>query len=233
MKKKMVYKISIDMVMTVLLLFLMARQITGDSAHEWLGAGMFVLWIVHHILNRNWYIHLFKGRYAPVRIMQIFMNSAVFFSMLGLMASGVILSREVFAFLPISGGVAFARSLHVVSAFWGFVLMAFHLGLHWNMVLGMVRNAAGTVSPKPIRFLLRIAVVFIAGYGVYAFVKNQILSYLFLTTQFVFFDFEKPVWLFFADYMAIMGLFVFLAHYSSKGLQRLGRRGKKLVEQEK
>lgn len=79
MKKKMVCKISVDMAMTVLLLFLMARQITGDSAHEWLGAGMFVLWIAHHILNRNWYSHLFKGRYTPVRIMQTFTNIAVLF----------------------------------------------------------------------------------------------------------------------------------------------------------
>lgn len=99
------------------------------------------------------------------------------------------------------------------------------------MVLGMVRNAVGTVSPKPVRFLLRVAAVLIAGYGVYAFVKNQILSYLFLTTQFVFFDFEKPVWLFFTEYMTIMGMIAFLAHYSSKGLQRMNGR-RKLVEKE-
>lgn len=35
MKKKMICKIGIDMVMTVLQLFLMARQITGELAHEW------------------------------------------------------------------------------------------------------------------------------------------------------------------------------------------------------
>lgn len=224
MKKKLKCKIVIDMVMTALLLFLMARQITGDLAHEWLGAAMFVLWIAHHILNRNWYSHLFKGRYTPVRVLQSILNAAVLLSMLGLMVSGVILSREVFAFLPISGGVAFARSLHVVSAFWGFVLMALHLGLHWNMVIGMVRKLVRTVSSKSVHFLLRIAAVLIAGYGVYAFGKNQIPSYLFLTAQFVFYDYEKPVWLFFAEYMAIMGLFVFLAHYISKGLQRLIKR---------
>ena len=229
MKKKFICKIVIDMVMTILLLFLMARQITGELAHEWLGAGMFVLWIAHHILNRNWHCQLFKGKYTPMRIMQIVTNITVLFSMLGLMISGVILSREVFAFLPISGGVAFARSLHIVSAFWGFVLMAFHLGLHWNMVLGMVRNAVGTVPSKQVCFLLRMAAVFIAGYGVYAFGKNQILSYLFLKAHFVFFDFEKPVWLFFIEYMAIMGFFVFVAHYSSKGIQKVNGRRKKLV----
>lgn len=233
MKKKFICKIVIDMAMTVLLLFLMARQITGDLDHEWLGAGMFVLWIAHHILNRGWYGHLFKGKYGPVWILRLIINIALFFSMLGLMVSGVILSRTVFTFLPISGGVAFARSLHVVSAFWGFVLMAFHLGLHWNMILGMLQNAVGAAAPKPLRFLLRIGAVFIAGYGAYAFIKNQIFSYLFLTTLFVFFDFEKPVWLFFAEYMAIIGLFVFLAHYTSKGVQGLKGRREKLAKKEK
>lgn len=226
MKKKFVCKIVIDMLMTVLLLFLMARQLTGDSAHEWLGAGMLILWINHQILNRNWYSHLFKGKYTPGRIMQTVTNFAVLLSMLGLMVSGIILSRDVFAFLPISGGIALARQLHVISAFWGFVLMALHLGLHWNMILGMVRKVTGPVASKPLRIFLPIAAAVIAGYGFYAFLKNQFLSYMFLTSPFVFFDFERPVLLFFTEYIAIMGLFIFLAHYASRGLQRLTGRGK-------
>lgn len=162
MNKKFIYKIVIDMIMTVLLLFLMARQRTGDSAHEWIGAAMLILWIVHHILNRSWYSHLFKGKYTPVRILQMVINFAVLLSMLGLTVSGIILSREVFAFL-----------------------------------------------------------------------KNQFLSYLFLTSSFVFFDFERPVLLFFTEYIAIMGLFIFLAHYSSRGIHRLAGRRKKPVEEKK
>lgn len=220
MKKKFVFKIAVDMVMTVLLLFLMARQLTGDSAHEWLGAGMLILWIAHHILNRSWYSHLFKGKYTPIRILQTVTNFAVLLSVLGLMVSGIILSREVFGFLPVSGGIALARPLHVLSAFWGFVLMALHLGLHWNMILGMVRKATGPVTSKPRRILLRVAAALVAGYGLYAFLKNQFLSYMFLTSSFVFFDFERPVLLFFTEYMAIMGLFIFLGHYVSKAFQK-------------
>lgn len=233
MKKKFICKIVIDMIMTVLLLFLMARQLTGDSAHEWIGAAMLILWITHHILNRSWYSHLFKGKYTPARILQTVINFAVLLSMFGLMISGIILSREVFAFLPISGGIALARPLHVLSAFWGFVLMALHFGLHWNMILGMVRKAAGAVFSRPLRVFLRIAAALIAGYGLYAFLKNQFLSYMFLTSSFVFFDFERPVLFFFTEYMAIMGLFIFLAHYASKGIQRVTGRRKKLVEKKK
>lgn len=230
MKKKFVFKIAIDMVMTVLLLFLMARQLTGDSAHEWLGAGMLILWIAHHILNRSWYSHLFKGKYTPMRILQTVTNFAVLLSMFGLMVSSIILSREVFAFLPISGGIALARPLHVLSAFWGFVLMALHLGLRWNMILGMVRKATGPVASKWKRIVLRMVAAVIAGYGLYSFVKNQFLSYMFLISSFVFFDFERPVLLFFTEYVAIVGLFIFLAHYTSNGIQRFTGGRKKLVE---
>lgn len=61
MNRKLVLKIVLDLLMTILLLVLMARQITVDTAHEWLGAGMMILWITHHILNRRWYGNLFKA----------------------------------------------------------------------------------------------------------------------------------------------------------------------------
>ena len=49
----------VDAAMIVLLLFLMAYQVTGETAHEWIGIGMTVLVIVHQILNRKWYGALF------------------------------------------------------------------------------------------------------------------------------------------------------------------------------
>ena len=60
----------------------------------------------------------------------------------------------------------------------------------------------------------------IALYGLYAFIKNQLLSYLFLTTSFVFFDFERPAVLFFTEYLAIMGMFIFLTHFGGDMLRK-------------
>ena len=225
MKTKRIVKIFIDFIMTLLLLLLMARQLTGDTVHEWLGAGMFLLWILHHILNMQWHGHIWKGKYTPFRILQLVVNILLLLAMIGTMVSGIILSREVFAFLPISGGLALARPLHILSAFWGFVLMALHLGLHWNMILGMIRKSTGVKTAKPVQIVLRTAGAGIAVYGLYAFFKNQFLSYMFLTSSFVFFDFERPALLFFTEYAAIMGLFVFLAYDATKVMQR--RNGKK------
>lgn len=220
MKPKFAFKISVDFAMTVLLLLLMARQLTGDSAHEWLGAGMFLLWIAHHALNFRWYGRLFRGKYTPLRAAQAAVNLLLFLSMLGTMASAVILSREIFAFLPISGGIALARTMHVLCAFWSFVLMSMHLGLHWNGILGMLRRSVGPARSGSQRAALWAAGSLIAAYGLYAFVKNQIPSYLFLQSSFVYFDFERPMPLFFAEYAAMMGFFVFAAHAGSKWARR-------------
>ena len=43
MNRKMKIKTSIDLLMTVCLLFLMVFQITGEALHEWIGAGMLIL----------------------------------------------------------------------------------------------------------------------------------------------------------------------------------------------
>lgn len=222
MKPKAILKLILDAAMTLGLLFLMGYQFWGDTAHEWVGAGMFLVFIAHHILNRTWYQALFHGRYTPVRVFGLVVNLLVFLAMVGLMVSGVMLSREVFAFLPISGGMSFARLLHLEASHWGFVLMTLHLGLHWKIVLGQFQQ--GKKGKRP----ARIAVLAVLGAGVAvcglsAFVRRQLPSYLFLQTQFAFFDFSEPVILFYLDYLAIMGLFSWLAHYFTKLLGHFSR----------
>lgn len=64
-KTNMIIKRIVDAAMTVPLLCLMAYQVMGEMAHEWIGMGMTVLMVIHQILNRKWYSALFKGKYNP------------------------------------------------------------------------------------------------------------------------------------------------------------------------
>ncbi len=220
MQPKMVGKIIVDLGMTILLMLLMAFELIGRTAHEWIGAGMFVLFVVHHILNRKWSGNLFHGKYSSYRSLQTASAVLVFLAMLGFMVSAVLISREVFAFLSISGGHSFGRTLHMICAYWGFLFLSFHLGIHWNMILGMAGKLWGKTSKLRAR-LIRTAGALIAVYGVYALIRRDILSYLFLQTRFVFFDFDEPIIFFFCDYIAIMGLMSWIGHYFSKLLMRL------------
>lgn len=217
--KKQSVKIIVDVIMTVILMLLMAFELIGRTAHEWLGVGMFVMFVSHHILNRKWTSHLLKGKYTPIRIFQTLLAVLVLVCILCSMVSGIVLSRYVFSFLPIEGGRSWARTLHMIGAYWGFVFMSLHLGIHWNMMMGMVGKAAG--NPSALRtWILRILGAAVAAYGAYAFVERGIGGYMSLQNMFVFFDFEEPLILFYIDYIAVMALFVWIGHYLAKILRR-------------
>ena len=223
MKPRAVFKIIVDIAMTVALMLLMTYELIGQSTHEWIGMGMFVLFLIHHILNRKWSSGLTKGRWTPPRVWQTVLVLWVLVTMLGSMVSGIVLSRSIFTFLPIRSGQSWARTLHLLCAYWGFVGMSLHLGLHWSMMMGMAQKHFGK-SLQLRTWLLRLLAVGIAAYGVYAFVKRDIGSYMLLKNEFVFFNFEEPLVSFFTDYLAVMGLFVFLGHYAAKGLKLCTKR---------
>ena len=214
MKRKQIVKIAVDIAMTAVLLLLMTYELIGQVSHELLGIIMFVLFILHHILNNRWTKNLIKGKYTTLRTLQTVLVVLVLISMAGSIFSGVMLSRHIFSFLPFGNGLSFARNLHMLSVYWGFVFMSLHLGFHWNMIMGMAKRL--TKKPSVMRtWMLRIIDLIIAGYGVYAFVKRDIGSYLLLQNQFAFFDFEEPIVQFLLDYRAVMGLFTAIVHYTS------------------
>lgn len=223
MNKKTKIKVIIDVLMTVALLFLMPYEMIGEALHEWIGAGIFLLFVIHHILNRKWIGNIPKGRYTPLRIVQTVLVVLILAGMLGSMISGIILSRHVFAFFKISGGTAIARVMHMTCAYWGFVLMSLHMGLHWSMMMGMARKAFPGSSSFG-KWMVRIAGFAIAGYGLYAFIKREIGSYMLMQIHFVFFDYEEPVIFFLLDYMAAMALFVFTGHYLCEVIKKKGIR---------
>ena len=220
MKLKMKVKMGIDFLMTILLILLMAYQIVGEELHEWFGAGMLVLFIIHNILNIRWYANLFKGKYRPVRILGTILNFAVLADILILGYSGIIMSRHLFDFLSINRGMALARVLHLCGSYWGFVLMSLHLGLHWGMVIGMFGKLSGGKKRPVLVWILRLFAIAVAGYGALCFHRADISSYMFLKSEFVFFDFEKSALSVFSEYIAMMGLWVCIGYYAAKGLGR-------------
>ena len=220
MKRKQILKIITDIAMTVILLLLVAYSLVGEKAHEWLGVSMFVLFILHHVLNNKWSRSVLKGKYTPYRILQTVLVVLVLASMLGSMVSGIILSRYALSFLPITSGKSAARTLHMLSAYWGFAFISLHLGLHWSMMMGMARQIFK--KPSAVRaWIVRCTGFLIAGYGVYAFIKREIGSYMLLRIQFTFFNFDEPLYFFLFDYIAVMGLFVFIGHYLAEAVKKI------------
>ena len=215
---KKIIKISVDIIMTLLFFLLTAYHWTGDTIHEYLGFSLFFFFILHHILNFRWYKSLFKGKYGFNRILNTFINTMLIICMLGLMISGIMFSRKVLFFLDFGGGGMFNRRLHMLSASWGFIFISAHIGMHWGMFMSM-----GKKFIKLKNALSFVLAIFIAIYGIYSFVKRGLYQKMFLLIDYAFFDYDEPIIFFFLDYMAIMGLFIFITYYFSKGF-RLNKR---------
>lgn len=219
MNFKIVFKLLIDFVMTVLLLLLMAFQITGEKAHGHIGCAMFLIFLLHIYMNKMWYKNLFKGRYTTFRTVQTVINFLILFLMISSVFSGVVMIREIST--PVMD-FSSARLVHLVSVYWGFTFMSVHLGMHWGMISSMIKKA---VKSNMVFKILKI-LSFAAGiYGFYTFIKLDLLSYMFLKSEFVFFDFEQSAGSVLFDYLSIMIFWVIITFYLVKFL--ITRKNKK------
>ena len=221
MNTKMKCKIAVDVVMSILLLLLMAYQVVGEELHEIFGTVMVVLFIMHHILNIRWYMNLLKGRYTLQRVFMALVNFSLLVAMCSLTYSGIVLSRHVFKILPITKGMALARVMHLSASYWGFVLMSVHIGLHWGMVTNSFHKRYEKQKAKAFLWGMRLIAVMIAIYGFICFYQANVLSYMFLRTEFAFFDYEEAAAFVFGKLIAMMGFWIFISYYLSKGISKI------------
>ena len=221
-KRKM--RIVIDIVMTCLLPMLMAYSLIGEQFHEIIGTLMLALFIIHHMLNRKWYGALSKGRCSGYRVFQILLDFLLLFLMIIQPASGILMSKHLYTFLPALPVSAAARAIHLPVAFWSFVLMNLHAGTHLSVCFTRLRKRKKCACNT----LLAILGI-ISAYGIYAFIRRGFPGYLFLKTAFAFFDYSEPRAFFFLDYLAIMVLFLMLGCLISCGLGQIHTKRKMVV----
>ena len=216
MSRKMLIKLSIDFFMAVLMLAAMAYHLTGNTIHELLGVSLLALFIVHNILNRRWYQTVLKRKHNARRILNTAVNLLLVVMMLILMVSSVLISRTLFAFIPVDGGLI-ARQIHILATYWGFILISIHIGMHWRMIIGMVRKISGISSLNRGRtFAVRVMAVLIAVYGVYAFFARDVGSKLILYYTYSYWNFDESAIFFFTDYVSIMGVYICVTYYVLK-----------------
>ena len=204
----------IDIAMTVLLLCLMAYQVTGEMAHEWIGMGMTVLIIIHQILNRKWYGALFKGKYRPYRILSTTLNILLLLSFLLTAFCGMSMSGYAVPFLYGMAPVSFVRRTHLSMSHWSFVLMGMHLGMHIPMM------TAGLKWKGRTKTILAGLFTCIGGIGLYLFLRNGMPDYLFFRVPFAFLDYEKAGWLVFLENLLMLSFWAYIGMQAAQILQK-------------
>jgi hypothetical protein len=138
-------------------------------------------------------------------------------AILGSLVSGIILSQEVFAIVSLTGLTAFARTCHLLAAYWGFALISMHVGLHWGLILGMIKKGTGLKKiPSAAVWGLRLLGLMSVLLGARAFLKYNLWGYMSRQIQFVFFDLEQPLFAFFCNYFFMLTMWAWIASYLKK-----------------
>ena len=194
----------VDAAMTVLLLFLMAYQVTGEMAHEWIGMGMTVLVIIHQILNRKWYGALFKGKYNPYRTVTTILNILLLLGIALTAFCGMSMSGYAVPFLYGMAPVSFVRRMHLSMSHWGFVLMGLHLGMH------IPAMTAGLKLKDRTKKILTCIFAGIGGIGLNLFLQSGMPDYLFFRVPFAFLDYEKAGWQVLLENMLMLSFWAFV-----------------------
>ena len=163
--KKRTMQMAADLLLIIVLLMLMNGQSLGELLHEILGVAFFALFLVHQYLNFSWWKNIGRGKYSAVRILQTILNISLLADILLMMGSGIAISRALFVGLPVIFDKNTGRTLHLLGAYWGFIAMSMHVGLHFS---GM-KEQLGKEIPLFRTKAAAVIYLLVSVFGIYSF----------------------------------------------------------------
>ena len=175
--------------------------------------------IIHNVFNRRWYGAVAKRKFDAVRVVNVATIVALATTMLIMLVTSFLISRDLFPFTALDGAFA-VREIHMFAAYWVLLIIAIHLGTRWTVVMNIVRGMFGVTTSSLVRTIaLRSAAAVIAIWGIRSFFEMAFGSKLMLTYTLDMWDFSTSTIGFFLNYGSIVGLVAAVTHYGLIGLK--------------
>lgn len=182
MKKKnttsLMIRIILDIVMLVLLTLSYSKMAISMSFHELAGLGVFLLFIIHHLLNISW-LKATAGKLftklgtAKLRASWI-INILLAVTTAGIIVTGLMITKTLPFRIGQFGG---AKQWHYCFAALTIILMGVHLGLHCRMLIALV-NKHKLFSTPVVKALLYVFFAASLLWGGYSLVTGSFTRWL-------------------------------------------------------
>lgn len=220
MNSHLILRLGLPGLMAIAILLSLAYWWLENVAHEIFGSVLFILLTWHIIRNRSWFSKLLRGRYDLVRGAVVGLHLLLIVNMAVLLVTSVVISKTVFAGLPIPDSV-YLRDVHWFAAYWVIIVVGIHLGVHWTRVMAMVRTSLSLKSEQANRaWILRF--LSIAGFifGLWSWVALGVGAKLTFTYSLDFWDFTASVAPFFGHWAGVLALPAIVTHYALLAARR-------------
>lgn len=216
-------RLFLDFLAVALIITCLAYWWLDNLFHEVFGTALFALVIGHNVFNRRWYGNVAKGRRDTVRIFNIFTIVCLAVAMLVMLATSLLISRDLFPFMALDGAFAL-REIHMFAGYWTLFIIAIHLGMRWTVVMNTVRATLGLTTRSTGRTIaLRAVALVIAIWGVKSSLDMAFGSKLMLAYSLDMWDFNESTLQFFVNYGSIVCLCAVVTHYGLNLIRRMAR----------
>ncbi|MFA5383543.1 MAG: DUF4405 domain-containing protein [Eubacteriales bacterium] len=123
----------------LIFLFVYEQKATGNIVHEWLGAAIVVILVTHVLLHWQWAVSFtkrFLQKIGAEQRINYMLDAAIFINFTTILFSGLMMSKVLLPIIGLRSSVSpFWKSLHSVSTDIILLLVAIHIGLHWNWII--------------------------------------------------------------------------------------------------
>jgi hypothetical protein len=137
-------KLWLDLFIFLAFLVSMQPALTGVSLHEWFTVAIIATFVVHILGQWSWILAVgrrFFQRWFHVSRLNFVLDLALFLAMITVFVSGFVISRSFLPFFGIEVEPSFFwRRIHDVSANLTLLIVAIHVGLHWDWVVSAVKR---------------------------------------------------------------------------------------------
>ncbi|MFB6468303.1 DUF4405 domain-containing protein [Cytobacillus sp. Hz8] len=172
MKKIMYVKFILDLLMgTTFALFYNKNVLGGLPFHEIAGLVISGAFLTHILLNMKWIknvtLKLFNRELPRRTRFSFLLNLLLLVTMTTIILTGIFISRVVFPNLNI-GNERWLRGLHLIASYFTLIILAIHIGVHWNWVINVCKRLFKINTQKPVfSYITKIATIIILIFGVY------------------------------------------------------------------
>ncbi|MEH7161571.1 DUF4405 domain-containing protein [Priestia megaterium] len=182
-KKMMYVRFGLDLLMAVTFVLFFNKQVLGGlTFHEIAGLAIAVAFFTHVLLNWQWVkrvtVKLFDRKLPRRTKFGYFFNIMLLITMSFIMISGIFISRVVFPNINI-GNEQWFKVSHISVSFLVLILVAAHIGLHWQWVINVCKNMTKfQKSKKSLNIAAKLATVALLVVGIYEINETGFLGKL-------------------------------------------------------
>lgn len=134
----------IDIVVLIAYIVVANPAFTGIPVHEWIGLGLFLLFVVHTAQHYDWIVETIRSgfdRHPWQRRANLIVDGLIVLAFMVCTVSGLLVSGTVLvSFGLYADGYYFWGPLHAASAKILFALLMVHIALHARMVFRVLRQ---------------------------------------------------------------------------------------------